>query len=320
MSWVWGQAVIFLLGVVHASAAYFYFSKEHYAAVWAGAWLLLAVTCGWFLPTWPVTSMIVFLVVVLCWSIWWASINASLKRDWVTENARQATGEIAGDSLTIRNLRNFEWRGRHDFNARWEDRTYDLAKLDAIDLFACTWASPRVAHLIVSFVFRDTTPLAFSIETRRETTEKWSILAGLMKSYELIMIAADERDVVRVRTNVRGEVVYRYRLVSTPAMRRKLLLRYVKELNDLAAHPRFYNTISRNCTTEVARILRAAGRRLPFDWRILVSGYVPQYLHRIGLIEARRSFAELQIESNIVAKARAADTDSTFSDCIRREV
>ncbi|MGH7887152.1 MAG: DUF4105 domain-containing protein [Candidatus Binatia bacterium] len=134
------------------------------------------------------------------------------------------------------------------------------------------------------------------------------------------MIAADEHDVVRVRTNIRGEVVYRYRLVSTPAMRRKLLVQYVEAMNGLAAHPRFYNTILRNCTTEVARVLRAAGRPLPFHWRILVSGYVPQYLYRIGLIDARRSFSELQADANIVAKARAADNDPTFSDRIRRDV
>jgi hypothetical protein len=318
MSWVWWQAVMGLIGLLHAVAAFFYFSKARYAAVWAGAWLLLTVLCDWFLPAWPIVVTIVFFFAVLCWTIWWESIRALVRRDWVAEDARQATGELVGDRLAIRNLRNFEWRGRHDFVPRWEDRIYDLNTLDALDLFVCTWTDLQVAHLILSFVFRAAPPLAFSIETRRETTEKWSILAGFMKSYELIMIAADERDVVRVRTNIRGERVHRYRLVSTPAMRRNLLVRYVEELNDLAVSPRFYNTIFRNCTTEVARLLNAAGRPLPFDWRIIVSGYVPQYLYRIGLIAARRPFAQIKNEADVVAKARAADTDPAFSASIRR--
>jgi hypothetical protein len=143
------------------------------------------------------------------------------------------------------------------------------------------------------------------------------MLAGFMKSYELILIAADERDVIRVRTNVRGEQVARYRLKSTPQMRRKLLGVYVEQMNSLARRPRFYNTLMRNCTTEVVRILRAAGRPLPLDWRILVSGYVPQYLYELGMLEDQRPLAEVIAAADIGAAARAADEAVDFWRRIR---
>lgn len=312
--------VVVVLGILHAMAAFFYFSRTRHSAAWAAGWLFLAFACVWLLPDQPAAAGLVFALAILGWTVWWASIRALPRRNWVAENARQATGEIAGNRLTMHDLRAFEWQSSHEFVPRWEDCSYDLDELEALDLFVSTWDDPRMAHLIVSFVFRNAPPLAFSIETRRETTERWSSLAGFMKSYELIIIATRETDVVYVRTNIRRETVLLYRIVSTPEMRRRLLAQYIRELNRLAAHPRFYNTLFSNCTTEVARIVRAAGHRVPFDWRILVSGYVPEYLYDLGLIDTSRPFAELRARADIGALARATDERADFSVRIRRHL
>jgi len=317
MNNLWLPGLMLLLGVLHAAAAYFYFSKEGRAWPWSAAWLVFTVFCLALLHAAPHGALLLFLAAVLGWTLWWDSIRASIERGWVVENARQATGEIVDEDLIVRNLRNFEWLGGRDCVPRWEVRRYPLGHLAAIDLFVCTWGDPRVAHLIVSFVFTDLPPLAFSIETRREVRERWSMLAGFMKSYELILIAADERDVVRVRTNVRGEQVARYRLKTTPQMRRKLLELFVEQMNALAQRPRFYNTLLRNCTTEVVRIMAAAGRRVPMDWRILVSGYVPKYLHELGMLEDSRPFDEVMAAADIVPAARAADDTADFWRRIR---
>ena len=310
--------LMLLLGMLHAAAAYFYCSKEGRAWPWSAAWLLFTLLCLALLDAAPHGALLLFLAAILGWTLWWDSIRASVGLGWVVENARQATAEIVDEDLVVRNLRNFEWLGGRDCVPRWEVRRYPLGHLAAIDLFVCTWGDPRVAHLIVSFVFTDLPPLAFSIETRRERRERWSMLAGFMRSYELILIAADERDVVRVRTNVRGEQVARYRLKSTPQMRRKLLGLYVDQMNGLAQRPTFYNTLLRNCTTEVVRIMSAAGRRVPLDWRILVSGYVPQYLHELGMLEDERAFDEVLASADIGSAARAAEDDEDFWRRIRQ--
>jgi hypothetical protein len=314
---IWLQSALALLGLLHAAAAYFYFSKHDRALPWTLVWLVLSAGCIAFLPAWPYTSLGVFAGAVVAWTLWWGAIHPSIAHDWIVEDERQASGEVVDDAVIIRDLRNFHWLGRGEFTAHWETRRYALAKLSAVDLFVCTWGDPRIAHLIVSLLFDDQTPLAFSIETRRETSERWSMLAGFMRSYELIVIAADERDVIRLRTNVRHEQVARYRLRTTPQMRRRLFLTYLAEMNALAQRPRFYNTVASNCTTEVIRILRASGRRLPLDWRILVSGNVPEYLHALGLLEDQRPISVVRANADISALALAAEGDPAFSRLIR---
>lgn len=317
MADLWLPVLLTMLGVLHAAAAYFYFSKDDRAWPWSVAWLVFTATCLWLRAYAPQAALVLFMSAILGWTLWWYSIRASNALVWVVENSRQATADIVDDVLIVGDLRNFEWLGGRDCVPRWEVRRFTLGSLTAIDLFACTWGDPRVAHLIMSFVFTDGPPLAFSIETRRETSERWSILAGFMKSYELIMIAADERDVIRVRTNVRGEQVARYRLQSTPQMRRKLLSRYVDQMNGLKRRPRFYNTLFSNCTTEVVRIMGAAGRRVPLNWRVLVSGYVPHYLHELGMLEDTRSFEQVSAAADIGAAAQAADDAEDFWRRIR---
>lgn len=317
MPFLLSQIAIGLLGVLHAGAAFLYFSKARFATPWAMTWLAFTGFCIVELPAHPLLGAGLFTGAIGIWTVWWASIRALPRRDWVADNAYQATGCIVGEQLFIEHRRHFEWRSRTDYTAIWDDAVYDLGGLHAVDLFVSTWGDPRVAHLIVSFAFRDGSTLAFSIETRREITEKWSGLAGLMKSYELIIIAAPETDLIRVRTNVRRETVHRYRLLSTPMVRRKLLMHYLHEMNQLARRPRFYNTLLCNCTTEVARILRATGRRVPFGWPIIVSGYVPEYFHRMGLIDNTRPFTAVKADGDIGERARDEPSDVAFSTRIR---
>ena len=315
----WQQALILLVGVAHAVAAFGYFSKARHGAVWAAAWIVLTLTVVALLPVVPAIAYGLIAGPVCLWTAWWAMIRPSTTRDWVAENAHQATAAVGGGILTVSNLRNFEWRGRRDIVEHWETRHFDLAKLEAIDLFSCYWAGPHMAHMILSFSFTDGVPLAFSIETRREKSESWSTAAGFFKAYELIIVAADERDVVRVRSVVRGEHLERYRIIATPEIRRKLLDRYVLDMNALAVRPRFYHTIWTNCTTEIARLVRMTGTRAPIDWRILLSGHVPAYLYRAGLIDTKLTFAETKAAASIDAVARAADTADDFSRRIRGE-
>lgn len=317
----WPQAAIVLLGVLHALAAYAYFSRKRFALLWAMGWLAIAATAAWTLPRAPGWTAAAFAVAVLGWTAWWVSLRALPRRHWVAENARQATGSVAGGTATLRDVRDFHWRSSKDFDERWDsDVRIELDALEAVDLFVCTWGDPRIAHLIVSFVVRGAPAIAFSIETRREVDESWSAFAGFMKAFELIIIAARERDVVRVRTNVRRETVHRYRLATTPEMRARLLQQYVHEMNALARRPRYYNTLFANCTTEVARIVRASGRRLPWAWPLVASGLVPRYFHHRGLILDARPFAAIVAEADIGERARAetaGDDGSGYSDRIR---
>jgi hypothetical protein len=285
----------------------------------AGGFLLLALAAiVWLgLRRWRVVALYgaCFAVVFGCW----ATLQPSNDRDWSDDVARTASGSVEGNRLVVRNVRNFVWRSDTDFDARWETRGYDLDELIGIDLIMSYWAGEPIAHTILSFGFADGQQLAFSIVIRKARTEAYSALAGFFRDYELAFIAADERDVVGVRTNVRGEDVRIYRLRMAPGQARALLLEYVAEANDLARAPRFYNSLTTNCTTQIIRMVRVLQPDLlPLDYRMLLSGYVPDYVYDRGELDTGMSFAALRERSHIRGKANSTDPD--FSRKIREGV
>jgi Domain of unknown function (DUF4105) len=246
-------------------------------------------------------------------------IPASNHRDWQPEVAVTPWAEIKGDLVTIHGVRNFDYRTETNFTPRWEDRTYDLRKLDSADIIAVYWAGKAIAHVMVSFGFGGKDYLAVSIETRKEKGESYSTLAGFFRNYELIYIPADERDIIRVRSNYREpqEQVYIYRTRGPLRNIRRVFLDYLKTMNDMRERPRFYNTLTTNCTTSILTHTRLNPESPPLSWKILLSGYVPDYLYDLGRIDTSMPFAELEKISLVNARAHAADKDPAFSQRIR---
>jgi hypothetical protein len=249
--------------------------------------------------------------------VWWHRIPPSNDRDWKDDVARMTTGLVEGDQVTLQNVRCFDWRTREDYTQRWETRTYDLSRLRSVDMILSYWSMAAIAHVIISFGFDDGEQVAFSVEIRPEKTEKFSEIGGFFKEFELVILACDERDVIRVRTNVRGEDDYLYRIRMPVANIRSLFVAYVNEANKLSRTPRFYNTITVNCTTLVYHMMKRIVGHLPFDFRLLLSGYLPGYVYRVGGLDSRYSPAELRAFGRISERARQSDRSPCFSAEIR---
>jgi hypothetical protein len=251
---------------------------------------------------------------------WWLTLQPSNARDWQGDVAQTAWAEIDGDKVTINNVRNFDYRTETDYTPHWETRSYDLKDIRGADLFVTFWGSPWIAHPIVSFQFGDHDHVAFSVETRKEVGEEYSALRGFFRQYELIYVVADERDLVRVRTNYRvGEEVYLYRTTATPEAAREIFLDYLRTLNDMHRSPVFYNAITSNCTTNIRIHTQAAAgdKMAPWDWRLLLNGKGDEFAYQNGRLAGDLPFDQLKAQAHINAAARAADTSPQFSDLIR---
>jgi hypothetical protein len=252
--------------------------------------------------------------------IWWQRIAPSNDRIWADDVAQMTTGTVDGNRITLRNVRNFDWRSNTDYTQRWETRHYDLDRLNSVDMIVSYWTGPAIAHMLISFGFDDGEHVVFSVEIRRERIESFSEIGGFFKEFELSVIAADERDVIRVRTNVRGEDTYLYRLHMPVSAMRSLFLGYIDEANALVRTPRFYNTVTVNCTTLVYQMMQRIVGYLPLNYRLIFSGYLPEYVYRVGGLDQRYSIKELRARGRISERAKESDRSEAFSADIRRGI
>ncbi|MGH7149843.1 MAG: DUF4105 domain-containing protein, partial [Planctomycetota bacterium] len=203
-------------------------------------------------------------------------------RDWLPDVAVAPTAQIDGDRVTVRGVRNFRYRSETDFDARWEDRTYDLSRLRSLDLFMSYWGPVEYCHTILSFDFEGGEPLAVSVETRKEKGEGFSTFGGFFKQFELAYIFGDERDLIGLRTNHRREEVYLYHVRTMPGRPRVIFLAYVQFADELARRPQFYDTIRSSCGVNILDRVHDAGRRIFSGRDALLNGYWDRLLYGLG--------------------------------------
>lgn len=271
---------------------------------------------------WRWRGLAAFLALFAAALVWFFSLPASNDRDWVDENVVLPHATIQGDRVTVHNVRNFNYRTETDFTPAYYDKTYDLRQLEGVDIVATYWMGPAVAHIFLSFAFAGGDHLAVSIETRKEKGEGYSTVKGFFRQYELYYVVADERDVIRLRTNYRKdppEQVHLYRVKGDNASARRVFMDYMNAINALKDEPAFYNSLTTNCTTTIWTHSLVNPGHVPFSWKILASGHVPQYLHEQGrLVDGGLPFAELQQRAQVNARAQLAGAAADFSTRIRQ--
>ncbi|MHC5307576.1 Lnb N-terminal periplasmic domain-containing protein [Bartonella sp. LJL80] len=277
-----GGKTAFIIVAVLWSAAGVYGLINEWRKAWTSRILLILMFCGF--------------------AVWWATIRPSLERDWAPELAHTVSGSIdrnSPDTVYLVNIRDFDWITTETAHEKWISGTYDANAIVGMDIYLSYWMGPYIAHTLVGFTFSDGRHLVFSAEIRREKGESFSAIGGFFKQFELAMIAATEEDIIKLRTDIRKENVYRYPLKVEKEKMRELFLTYVTTANALADKAHFYNTLTANCTTVVFDMARILDPGIPLDWRILFSGQLPAYLYNHKMIDTQKPLEQTVQDARI---------------------
>ncbi|WP_297323024.1 DUF4105 domain-containing protein [uncultured Bartonella sp.] len=277
------------------------FGKAGFFVV-AVLWVILTIIGLFYDRKKPWRGRAILPVMFIGVGIWWSSIKPTLDRDWAPELARMVTAEFDRHDrniVRIRNIRDFDWITPDRAKPAWKDETYNIDDICALDVYLSYWMGPYIAHTLVGFTFKDGRHLVFSAEIRRTKEQNFSAIGGFFKEFELIIIAAPEEDIIKLRTDIRRENVYRYSIRVGQDKMRALFVDYLENANELAHKARFYNTLTTNCTTVVFNMARILYPGLPPDWRIIFSGQLPSYLYKLKLIETQKSLATIVDEAHI---------------------
>ena len=264
-----------------------------------------------------------FLSIVSGLLIYLALQTPTNNRDWSVDNAVLPYAEFnEDDTVTIRNVRNFDYESVLEYTPNYYDKTYDLSQIDSVD-FVNEPFSNVAAHTFLTFGFKNGDQVAVSVEIRREKGEFYDVLKGMLRQYELTYVIADERDVLRLRTNYRKGDVYMYPIKISERKARALFVDMLNRVNKLAAEPEFYNTITNNCTTNIVDHVNNVAEPeavITPSFNSLFPAFSDKLAFEMKFIDAEGTFEEIKERFLITEIAQKYNDDPDFSAKIRQEL
>ena len=317
--------ILFIFWLWCSVAVYFLILPDKQLASIASGIFAIIIPLIFFLLARRNLALVLIILAYIAVLIAWSNMQASNDRDWMLSVARSPYAVTNENLVTVHDIRHFDYQTEHDFSANYYDKTYNLDELESLSFLLSYWGGGKLfAHTILSFGFANGDYLAVSAETRLEKGEPQELIQGFFNQYEMIYILADERDIIRLRTNFRKqepEEVFLYPTRVSKEEVRKVFDVIMARVNKLYQEPEFYNTITQNCfTTLRSDFSKVAPPENRFDWRIVANGYADEMFHDNGAIDTDLSFIEAKQYFHINQYVADDNSPDNFSQRIRPDL
>jgi Domain of unknown function (DUF4105) len=250
----------------------------------------------------------------------------SNQRTWEYGMETLADISINGRQVHVRHVRDFGWGPDGPRSSDYVDRTFDVDRISRVWFIQEPFTLgpfggfKGVAHTYFVFDFEDpsTPPVAVSVEARREKGETFDAFRGLVNTYELIYIWGTERDVTGSRAVREKTSLYMFPLSISRAAAQQLFLQMAEATRQLATRPRFYNSLTSNCTNELAKAANLVQPgAVPLNIGLIFPGYAHEILYRLGFLPHDLPLDQLRQKSSISDFVKAEYDQPDFSPRLR---
>jgi len=240
-------------------------------------------------------------------------------KDRVDKEAVLATSTIVWDEITLSNIRNFTRRSNDDFDQNFYDTSFALDEIESVDFFLSTFMfQERIGHTFLSFGLTDGSQIVISIEARKEKWEEYSPVKWMFNQYELAYVIASEQDTISLRTQVRGDPVYRYELDVSSEHAQDLFLSLLTQSNELSTNPAFYHTLVDNCASVLRKHAnKISPGRLGLHLWLVFTWLSDFYLFDQWLIQTDSTREQLRADHKINKKVAQIVGKDDFSVLLR---
>jgi len=267
--------------------------------------------------------LILIAILAVCYLTFIAITNPSLSRNWSPDQSVMPSIHfLDNNKIQINNIRNINYRTTRDYDLQFYDRTIKLEDVESAWLAISPFGGFGVAHTFVSFGLKDGTYLAISIEIRRKLKQKFHPVKAFFRQFEMMYVIADEKDVIKVRTNTIKATVRLFPIQTEKKRVQAVFLDMLKRADKLGKEPEFYNTIWNNCTTNIVKhAKRFSDKPIPlWDYRYLIPEDLDKIAYRLNMIDTHLPYKDAREHFDITEIAQASEDAEDFSNAIRSDI
>lgn len=245
-------------------------------------------------------------------------------RVWKEHLTRLPAIEFFDEKVLVRDVRDWRYDSQGPIEKRWINRTININDIVGVWLVVEPFAGwSGVAHTMFVFDIANDEPVVVSAEARMEADEEYKASLGFLNKYELSYLWGTEQDMLARRVVLQKNKLYMYPLSVTEKYARDLFKELIIATNDLYQNPRFYNTVTENCTNVIADTAdKADPGTVPWNIARILPGYSDRFLYKMGYINATGTLPELRERFSVTDIIASIDLSQyeEFSKILREQM